>query len=153
MAPTPTATARPMITSYSSARRSGERSLESARRLMRRSGSMTTAAATTGPASGPRPASSTPATRTTPARQARASYRYGADGGVTTAAGSRLRLGDGGRDLGDALFPQAGGLAGELAQVVELRAADATVSHDVDPLDAWGVQGEGPLDAHAVGDA
>ncbi len=71
--PTPTAIARAMITSYSSARRSGERTLESARCLMRRSGSMTTAAATTGPASGPRPASSTPATQTTPARQACAS--------------------------------------------------------------------------------
>src|SRR5262249_45668662 len=53
----------------------------------------------------------------------------------------------------DALLAQARGLAGEVAQVVELRASDATAAHDFHALDARRVQGEGPLDAHAVGDA
>ena len=71
--PTPTASARSWITAKSSSRRSGVRSLESARLATRRSGARITAAATTGPASGPLPASSIPATRPTPERQARAS--------------------------------------------------------------------------------
>jgi hypothetical protein len=41
-------------------------------------GPSTTAAATTGPASGPRPASSSPATDTSPCRQAAFSKRYAA---------------------------------------------------------------------------
>src|SRR5205814_10081265 len=66
---------------------------------------------------------------------------------------ARLGLGDRRGDLSDALLAQAGGLAGELAQVVELRAADATAAHDLDPLDARRVLGERPLDAEAVGAA
>jgi len=71
--PTPTARACVWIRWKRTSRSAGRRSFESASPLMRRSGAMTTAAATTGPASGPRPASSTPATSETPVRQARAS--------------------------------------------------------------------------------
>src|ERR1700736_5727070 len=54
------------ISSNSSSRRSGVSRLESSMPLGIRLGSSTTAAATTGPASGPRPASSQPATGQTP---------------------------------------------------------------------------------------
>ena len=54
------------ISSNSSSRRSGVSRLESSIPLGIRLGSSTTAAATTGPASGPRPASSQPATGQTP---------------------------------------------------------------------------------------
>src|SRR5688572_21638526 len=55
------AIAPPRILIASSARSSGSTTLESRMPRMRRRGSRITAAATTGPASGPRPASSTPA--------------------------------------------------------------------------------------------
>jgi hypothetical protein len=54
------------ISSNSSSRRSAVSRLESSMPLGMRLGSSTTAAATTGPASGPRPASSQPATGHTP---------------------------------------------------------------------------------------
>src|SRR5207302_593975 len=56
------AVARSLIRAASTSRRSGVRSFESERPLMRRSGFRITAAAYTGPASGPRPASSMPQT-------------------------------------------------------------------------------------------
>src|SRR5262249_6336418 len=66
---------------------------------------------------------------------------------------ARLGLGDRRRDLGDALLAQARGLAGEVAQVIELRASNATAADDLDALDAGRVQRERPLDAHALRDA
>src|SRR5262249_16691781 len=75
-----------------------------------------------------------------------------ADGGVTAAPG-RLGLGDRRGDLSDALLAQAGGLAGELAQGVELRAADATAAHDPDPPDARRGQRGCPPAPGARGDA
>src|SRR4051812_37942670 len=57
------AMARSRIRAASTSRRSGVSTLESASPLMRRAGSRITAATTTGPANGPRPASSTPAIR------------------------------------------------------------------------------------------
>src|SRR5919205_3944190 len=57
------AMARSLMRPASTSRRSGVRSLESARPFTRRAGSRITAAAYTGPASGPRPASSTPQIR------------------------------------------------------------------------------------------
>src|SRR5512143_1121804 len=57
------ASARERILASSFSRRAAVRIFESASPLMRRRGSRITAATTTGPASGPRPASSTPATR------------------------------------------------------------------------------------------
>src|SRR3954468_16895938 len=58
------AIARSFILSAKTSRRSGVSTLESSSPLMRRAGLRITAAAYTGPASGPRPASSTPQTRT-----------------------------------------------------------------------------------------
>jgi hypothetical protein len=61
--PTPTAMALNMMWEKSSSRRSAGSCLESLRPLGIFARLRMTAAATTGPASGPRPASSTPATR------------------------------------------------------------------------------------------
>src|SRR5579884_769307 len=55
------ASARSRMRAASAARRAGPSTFESASPRMRRAGSSITAATTTGPASGPRPASSTPA--------------------------------------------------------------------------------------------
>src|SRR5207253_11271290 len=114
------ATARSWITAKSASRFSAGRTLLSHNPLMRRSGAMPPAAATTGPASGPRPASSTPAIRLRPVFQAFASYRYGA--AVGTPGGSRRLLfaRGGGRHDADALLLEPRRLAGEVAQVVEL---------------------------------
>ena len=68
--PMPIATARARMTASNSSRSSGVRSFESFTPSIRVPGPKMTAAATTGPASGPRPASSSPATRVTPRRQA-----------------------------------------------------------------------------------
>src|SRR6185295_9456207 len=140
--PTPTATARSWITVKSISRRSGSSSLLSATPRMRRSGAMMTAAATTGPARGPRPASSTPAIRVTPVFQAFASYRYGAVGGGTPGGASLLLVGGGGgRHDAGALFLDARRLARERAQVVELAATDLPAAHHVHLLDARRVDG------------
>src|SRR6476661_299225 len=55
-----------------------------------------------------------------------------------------------GRDAGSALFLDLGLLATQLAQVVQLRAADVTAGDDVDVVDVGRVHREGPLDADAV---
>ncbi len=64
--PTPMAIARARISLSSLARSSASRSLESLTPSIRSRGGRMTAAATTGPASGPMPTSSTPAMRTIP---------------------------------------------------------------------------------------
>ena len=61
--PSPQARLRARIAVASTSRRAGESTLESASPAIGRDGSRITAAATTGPASGRRPASSTPAIR------------------------------------------------------------------------------------------
>src|SRR6476660_3734353 len=93
----------------------------------------TTAAATTGPASGPRPASSTPTRRTSSAQAARSRWSEGR-GGI----GSAL-----------ALLPDARGLAAQRAQVVQLGAAHAAPADQLDRRDGRAVQGEEALDADA----
>src|SRR5688500_14478077 len=55
-----------------------------------------------------------------------------------------------GKNLGAALF-DAGGLAGQLAQVVQVGAADLAHAHDADVVDAGRVDQERSLDADAVG--
>src|SRR3954470_1948242 len=50
---------------------------------------------------------------------------------------------------GLALLLDLGGLAAQLAEVVQLGPADVAAGHDLDPLDDRGVHGEGALDAHA----
>src|SRR5512135_2364450 len=96
------------------------------------SGVRRTAAATTGPASGPRPASSTPASRRTP----RANHASSTAGSSTSTF---------------ALLPDPPRLAGEPAQVGELRAADLPLPHHLHRPHARPVQREDPLHAHARG--
>src|SRR5437016_4033853 len=52
-----------------------------------------------------------------------------------------------------ASFLDAGGAAGEAAQVVQARAAHAAAAGDLDAFDARAVEGEGALDADAGRDA
>ncbi len=69
-APTPTATARRRMIAASRSRWAADRVFESRTPGIRlQSGRMTTAAATTGPQVGATPTSSTPTTRSRPARQ------------------------------------------------------------------------------------
>src|SRR5216110_1583502 len=84
--PRPTATARRRISTSSRSRRAAVRTFESATPSRRVPGGKTTAAATTGPASGPMPTSSTPATCWMPTRQ-RSVSRCGA-----AVAGPRRRF-------------------------------------------------------------
>src|SRR3989449_1173401 len=84
--PKPTPTARRRISTSSRSRWAAVRTFESATRSRRVPGGKTTAAATTGPASGPMPTSSTPATCRMPTRQ-RSVSRCGA-----AVAGPRPRL-------------------------------------------------------------
>jgi hypothetical protein len=93
------------------------------------------AAATTGPASGPRPTSSTPATSAGPAPRVLARGR-------ATAVPTSLRL-----------VAQLGLLADAVAQVVELRATAMTGALGLDLGDPGRMHGEDALDAHAVRDA
>src|SRR6266849_3501678 len=138
---TPTASARSWMSTNSSSRRSGGTSLESRTPRTRCSGVTTTAAATTGPASGPRPASSTPATRAKPARHACPSCRYGAVDGAMRRHHKLFGVGGAARGYSDdgALFLQAGRLAGQAPKVIELRAAYLAVPDDIDLVDARGV--------------
>src|SRR3954447_1076025 len=53
---------------------------------------------------------------------------------------------------GLAPFLDLGGLAPQVAQVVELRAAYVAPGHDLDLLEDRGVDREGALDAHTEGD-
>src|SRR6185503_10997568 len=123
-------------------------------RMARASGGMTTAHATTGPARGPRPTSSTPASsgpRETRSSCSSALQRRG------TARGEWCGLLRGGRaglrhgHLGLPLL-DARRLAGEMAQVVELRAPHAAAAHDLDVGQHRAVEREDALDADAVGD-
>src|SRR5262249_30394128 len=114
---------------------------------MCRSGSSTTAPATTGPARHPRPTSSTPATYTNPTRRSAFSS--------VRIAGTRVRL-----DLRRftsarlqtsnlCLFPlvlDARGLAFEIAQVIQLRAPDLRRPHRLDLLDRRRVERKNALD-------
>ena len=51
-----------------------------------------------------------------------------------------------------ALLLDLGGLAAQVAQVVELGATDVTAGDDLDLVDDRGVEREGPLDADTEGD-
>src|SRR5688500_16112725 len=119
--------------------------------MARRSGGMMTAHATTGPARGPRPTSSTPASRG-PCwlRRSRSIV-------LQRMAGPRYRLlllGRPGGGHGDThlLFLDARGLAGEVAEVVQLGAAHAAAAHHLDSTDHRAVHREDALDADAVRD-
>src|SRR3954466_14084276 len=92
----------------------------------------TTAAATTGPARGPRPASSTPTRRCSSAQTAR----------------SRTSVGRGAMRSALALLPDSGGLAAQRAQVVQLRAAHPSPANQLDRGDRGAVDREEALDSH-----
>src|SRR3954468_641590 len=92
----------------------------------------TTAAATTGPARGPRPASSTPTRRCSSAQTAR----------------SRTSVGRGAMRSALALLPDSGGLAAQRAQVIQLRAAHPSPANQLDRGDRGAVDREEALDSH-----
>src|SRR6476659_4308596 len=130
-APTPYPSARARIRSASTRRtRAGRILLSRSPRTARHSAGNTTAAATTGPASGPRPASSTPTRSASTAQAARSRWSEGR-GGI-------------GSDL--ALLLDARGLAAQRAQVVQLGAAHAAPADQLDRRDGRAVKGEETLD-------
>src|SRR6267142_1995473 len=55
--------------------------------------------------------------------------------------------------LAATLLPESGSLADPLAEEIERGAAGVPMTRDLDLLDAWGVDHEGPLDADARRDA
>src|SRR5579883_413823 len=155
-------------------------------------GPSSTAATTTGPASGPRPASSTPISQEKPRLFLRPSSKLwpsegtlrglvaGGGGGLGARLFAGLGLADGrGFGLGGlglvvggrvggarlagrlafrrlgvaAIFlGQAGGPAGEIAQIIKAGAPHAARLDDVDLLDVRRGERERPLHAHAEGD-
>src|SRR4051812_39226498 len=133
----------------------GESFLESFSVLCRNFSGSTTAATTTGPASGPRPASSMPATIwQPPARRAFSKRRlhFMPLRRMATLRGlgnlrTRGALGGSGLELHLALAHGHRRLALEIAQVIELRAAGETRGLHVDLRDARGVDRENALDA------
>src|SRR3990170_3427127 len=173
-APTPIATARGRISAASRSRCAADSVLESRTPAMRRLfGRTMTAAATTAPQVGATPTSSTPATRTAPARQSgRSKRKVGSCGTSPTRAALRLfvaartwfdpvrRTGSSGGAIGR-LAARSGvrpslaegrGLPDALAQEVQLGPAGHAMAHDVDLLDARAVDLERPLHADAAGD-
>src|SRR5918998_4545521 len=132
----PKATTRPRIFSARRARLLAGRILLSRRPLTQEQpGGKTTAAATTGPARGPRPASSTPTRRCSWAQTAR----------------SRASVGRGAIRSALALLPDPGGLPAQRAQVIQLRASHPAPAHQIDRGDGGAVHGEEPLDADTSG--
>src|SRR5690606_12805658 len=116
-----------------------------------------TAAARTGPASGPRPASSMPATSSMPRSQklcSRARSRSGRRRSPWRRVPRRvrpMRPRRGASALAPLLDP--GRLAApQTTQVVQLRPTDPTAPHHLDRLDRRRVQREDPLDADAARD-
>src|SRR5262245_32104568 len=103
----------------------------------------TTAAATTGPASGPRPASSTPSTKW-PSRQAsRSRSRLGRSMTYNVAL-LLLRL--------LLLLPNPGAFAAQTPQIIEFGATNPTATNQLDRGDRRAVQREDALDSDARGD-
>src|SRR5215211_5741562 len=92
----------------------------------------TTAAATTGPARGPRPTSSTPTRRCSSAQTAR----------------SRARVGRGAMRSALALLPDSGRLAAQRAEIIQLRAAHPSPANQLDRGDRGAVDREEALDSH-----
>src|SRR5215510_650089 len=152
-APIPNASARSRIFTARRCRWSARSSFESSTPgIARTSGGMMTAQATTGPARGPRPTSSIPAI-SGPA-VLRSSRSIGFHRSRATAL--LALLGCGGARLGNSdahlLFANARGFAREVAQVVQLRATNASAAHHVDLGEHGAVEREDALDADAVGD-
>src|SRR5262249_12577612 len=109
--------------------------------------------ATTGPASGPRPTSSTPAINGPTVRRSSRSIGVhrsrpmGPAGSLLGRRGARLRDGD-----ARLLLANTRRLAGEIAEVVELGATDAPAAQDDDLGEHRAMHGEDALDADTVRD-
>src|SRR5687768_2012971 len=158
-APTPIATAVSRIFLARRTRSDSHTRLESSTPAMARfSCGMMTAHATTGPARGPRPTSSTPASsgpcvarswRSIPLHRFLPSAM---PEGKTASSDSALAFRCGRFRNTDAYFllPNTCRLAGEGAEIEQLRAAHATATQHRDVGDHRAVQGEDALDAHAV---
>src|SRR6476661_5050910 len=133
----PNASARRRIFSASRARTEGGRILLSRRpRTAEQPGGKTTAAATTGPARGPRPTSSTPTRSCSSAQTAR----------------SRASVGRGAISSALALLPDAGRLATQRAQIVQLGAAHPSPANQLDRGDRGTVHRKEALYPHTRGD-
>src|SRR3954466_11928364 len=104
----------------------------------------TTAAATTGPARGPRPASSTPTRRGSSAQHARPRTPVGR-GALPPRPGTGV--GRGAMPSALALLPDSGGLAAQRAQVIQLRAAHPSPANQLDRGDRGAVDREEALDS------
>src|SRR5689334_17423434 len=169
-APTPIDSARERMRSASRARSSAESTLESSTpRMTRSSGGMMMAHATTGPASGPRPTSSIPAmSGPTDRRRSRSIVLQRSRRGDGASVRSRPS-GSSARDTCRAqllrgrrarfrhrdahlLLLDAGRLAREMTEVVQLGATDASAADDVNLGEHRAVHREDALDADAVGD-
>src|SRR3990170_4624920 len=136
-APIPKATTRPRIRSARRTRLlAGRILLSRSPRTQEQPVGKTTAAATTGPASGPRPASSTPTRRCSSAQTAR----------------SRASVGRGAISSGLALLPDPGGLAAQRAQIVQLGAAHPSPADQIDRGDRGTVYRKEALHPHTRGD-
>src|SRR3954468_2813736 len=130
----PNAITRLRIRSASRTRFVAGRTLLSRRpRTQEQPAGKTTAAATTGPARGPRPASSTPTRSCSWAQTAR----------------SRASVGRGAISSFLALLADPGCLAAQGAQVVQLGSADLAATNQVDRRDSGTVQRKEPLDPDA----
>src|SRR6184192_2560163 len=116
---------------------------------------MIAAPATTGPAQGPRPASSTPATVAYPrpnACRSKTQRSRSAFGGFGRFFGCFSVGGDAaGNDL--TLLSDAGTLPNFPSKVIQLGSAHLAVADQVDPVDPRRVQQEATLDSYTVGDA
>src|SRR5215218_9704332 len=132
----PNAITRVRIRSASRTRLLGGRTLLSLRpRTQEQPAGKTTAAATTGPARGPRPASSTPTRSCSWAQTAR----------------SRTSVGRGAISSFLALLFDPGCLATQCAEIIELRAAHAAPAYQIDRGDGGTMHGKESLDAYASG--
>src|SRR5687767_8135853 len=162
-APTPIATAVSRILLARRTRSDSHTRLESSTPAMARfSCGMMTAHATTGPARGPRPTSSTPASsgpcvarnwRSMPLHR----FLPSAMPETMSSRAPRQRFSSalgrgcfGNRDA-NLLLANARGLAGERTQVEELRPADTPAAHDCDLGDHRTVDREDALDTNTVG--
>src|SRR5688500_13899106 len=118
--------------------------------IARRSCGITTAHATTGPARGPRPTSSTPAISGPCCKRRSRSIVLQRMAAVRGSGGLVFRGPCSRHDDSHLLFLDARCLAGELAQVVQLRPAHATATHHLNVADHWAVHGKDALDANTV---
>src|ERR1051326_7653115 len=112
-----------------------------------------THAATTGPARQPRPTSSVPAIERKPKSRSRRSI---ADISATRANSANTRATRrsffAALFLALALFFDARGFAAEIPEVVELCAADAAMTFDLDLIDRRRIEGEHSFDSDSSGD-